>query len=192
MAVTDVADDAAPTRGRILETALELFAAQGFAATTTRELSERMGFTKAALYYHFRSKDDLLRALVEPVIGELAAVVRAYSAPGAPRDPATRSRLLGEYLGLIAGHRTLLTVLVQDPSTAVRPAMEPGRQLYAALTDLLAGTSDPSDEQRILVRFALGGMHATLLFADPGEDAGMLEECAVSAARAVLRLPAPA
>ena len=63
------------TRARIVETALELIADHGFASTSTREISEHLGFTKAALYYHFRTKDDLLAAIVEPVMQGLAALV---------------------------------------------------------------------------------------------------------------------
>lgn len=54
------------TRGRILEVSAELFAEQGYDATSLREIADRMGFTKAALYYHFQSKDDILKALVDP------------------------------------------------------------------------------------------------------------------------------
>jgi AcrR family transcriptional regulator len=60
------------TRHRILEVASELFIEQGYDATSLREIADRLGFTKAALYYHFPSKEDLLVALVAP--GE--AVVR--------------------------------------------------------------------------------------------------------------------
>jgi AcrR family transcriptional regulator len=51
------------TRERILDVALDLFIAQGFDGTSLREIAERLGFTKAALYYHFTSKDDILMAL---------------------------------------------------------------------------------------------------------------------------------
>jgi AcrR family transcriptional regulator len=54
------------TRERILKVASELFIDQGFEATSLRQISERLGFTKAALYYHFRSKDEIFAALVEP------------------------------------------------------------------------------------------------------------------------------
>ena len=54
------------THGRILEVSAELFAEQGYDATSLREIADRMGFTKAALYYHFQSKDDILKALVDP------------------------------------------------------------------------------------------------------------------------------
>jgi AcrR family transcriptional regulator len=51
------------TRERILDVALDLFIVQGFDGTSLREIAERLGFTKAALYYHFASKDDILMAL---------------------------------------------------------------------------------------------------------------------------------
>src|SRR6478736_5793767 len=64
------------TRQRILDVASELFAEQGYDATSLREIADRMGFTKAALYYHFQSKDDILKALVQPafeLVGELVS-----------------------------------------------------------------------------------------------------------------------
>jgi AcrR family transcriptional regulator len=51
------------TRERILDVALDLFIEQGYDKTSLREIAERMGFTKAALYYHFPSKADILGAL---------------------------------------------------------------------------------------------------------------------------------
>ncbi|HZQ81544.1 MAG TPA: helix-turn-helix domain-containing protein [Gaiellaceae bacterium] len=51
------------TRNRILDVALELFNDQGYDATSLREIAERLGVTKAALYYHFKSKADILLEL---------------------------------------------------------------------------------------------------------------------------------
>ncbi|HXA74838.1 MAG TPA: helix-turn-helix domain-containing protein, partial [Acidimicrobiales bacterium] len=51
------------TRDRILDVALDLFTDQGFDGTSLREIAERLNVTKAALYYHFESKDDILLAL---------------------------------------------------------------------------------------------------------------------------------
>jgi AcrR family transcriptional regulator len=58
-------EDAPPTRtrDRILDTALQLFIDKGFDATSLQEVADRLGFTKAAIYYHFRSKEDILMAL---------------------------------------------------------------------------------------------------------------------------------
>src|SRR6516165_6389439 len=51
------------TRDRILDVALDLFTTQGFDGTSLRQIAERLDITKAALYYHFESKDDILMAL---------------------------------------------------------------------------------------------------------------------------------
>jgi AcrR family transcriptional regulator len=58
-----VGKEATSTRERILDVALDLFTEKGFDGTSLREIAERLGVTKAALYYHFASKDDILMAL---------------------------------------------------------------------------------------------------------------------------------
>lgn len=55
---------AAPsTRERILDIALDLFVRKGYTETSLREIAAELGFSKAALYYHFESKQDILGAL---------------------------------------------------------------------------------------------------------------------------------
>jgi AcrR family transcriptional regulator len=51
------------TRDRILDVALDLFTEKGYDKTSLREIAEPLGITKAALYYHFASKEDMLMAL---------------------------------------------------------------------------------------------------------------------------------
>jgi AcrR family transcriptional regulator len=51
------------TRERILDIALELFTEQGYDKTSLRDIAERLGMTKAALYYHFERKEDILLEL---------------------------------------------------------------------------------------------------------------------------------
>jgi AcrR family transcriptional regulator len=57
------------TRDRILQVSLDLFIEPGYEAVSLREIAERVGVTKAALYYHFASKEDILRTLVQPFLG---------------------------------------------------------------------------------------------------------------------------
>jgi len=61
--VASGADPTPDTRQRILDAALDLFIEQGFDGTSLRQIAEQLGVTKAALYYHFESKDDILMAL---------------------------------------------------------------------------------------------------------------------------------
>jgi AcrR family transcriptional regulator len=51
------------TRDRILDVALDLFTKNGYDGTSLREIAERLEVTKAAIYYHFASKEDILMAL---------------------------------------------------------------------------------------------------------------------------------
>jgi AcrR family transcriptional regulator len=51
------------TRQRILDVALDLFTEQGYDGTSLRQIAERLSITKAAIYYYFESKEDILMAL---------------------------------------------------------------------------------------------------------------------------------
>ena len=53
------------TKERILETALELFAQNGYLGTSMNDIAKQLGFTKAALYKHYTSKQEILDRLVE-------------------------------------------------------------------------------------------------------------------------------
>jgi AcrR family transcriptional regulator len=61
--VPPLVDAKSDTRQRILDVALDLFTEQGYDGTSLREIAEQLGVTKAALYYHFESKEDILLAL---------------------------------------------------------------------------------------------------------------------------------
>ena len=53
------------TRQRIQDVALELFAEQGYEKTSLREIAEQLDVTKAALYYHFKTKEDIVISLFQ-------------------------------------------------------------------------------------------------------------------------------
>jgi TetR/AcrR family transcriptional repressor of nem operon len=57
--------DGQSTRERILELANDLVLKQGYAATSLEQILERAGVTKGAFFHHFKSKDELARALVD-------------------------------------------------------------------------------------------------------------------------------
>jgi AcrR family transcriptional regulator len=185
-ALHPVRDD---TRTRILDTALEVIAEKGFAGTSTRELSERLGFTKAALYYHFRTKDDLLAALITPALDDLAGLVGEATLR---TSTAARRQLLTRYVDHVCAHLTLIQVLSQDPSVVHRPVLDASREVYGRLTELLAGQERPDTGQRASVRASLGGIHAALLHAAPGDDPLIVREAALAAGCRALGIPAPA
>jgi AcrR family transcriptional regulator len=62
-------DEARKTREDILSAALDLFAEQGFAGTSVRQIAQAVGVAESALYYHFRGgKDEILKAVVAEVV----------------------------------------------------------------------------------------------------------------------------
>jgi AcrR family transcriptional regulator len=75
------------TRGRLIATARRLFAAQGFAATSTEEILNQAAVSRGALYHHFPSKTDLFQATFEQVEDELTAQVVQSAAAGGETDP---------------------------------------------------------------------------------------------------------
>ncbi|MFC6886562.1 MULTISPECIES: TetR/AcrR family transcriptional regulator [Actinomadura] len=80
------------TRVRIQDVALELFLERGYDQTSLREIAERLGVTKAALYYHFKTKEDIVVSLVQGLarpIDELIAWARDR-----PRTLDTKRELL--------------------------------------------------------------------------------------------------
>lgn len=56
---------AGDTKERIMETALELFAEKGYLGTSMNDIAKQLGFTKAALYKHYTSKQEILNRIVE-------------------------------------------------------------------------------------------------------------------------------
>src|SRR5215468_11122474 len=63
------------TRARIQQVAVELFTEHGYEGTSLREIAERLDVTKAALYYHFKSKEDIVASLVEDYYGQIDELI---------------------------------------------------------------------------------------------------------------------
>jgi AcrR family transcriptional regulator len=58
------------TRQRIQEVARELFLQHGVQRTSLQDIADKLGITKPALYYHFTSREELVRSIVTPLIDE--------------------------------------------------------------------------------------------------------------------------
>lgn len=139
--------------GRILDAAEDLFTRQGFDATSVRAVTRRAGMNAAAVHYHFGSKQDLLRALLERRIAplnderrvlldhverggaaELEAILDAYLRPVLRHAGAESGALSALLYGLPASERQELLDEVFGPvhrrfHTALRralPELSPG------------------------------------------------------------------
>ncbi len=81
--------EAERTRQRILKAALDLFVAQGYERTTVEDVARRIRLTKGAVYWHFKSKPDLLAALVADMSARQAARLAAELPPPDTLDGLT-------------------------------------------------------------------------------------------------------
>ncbi|MFC6670959.1 TetR/AcrR family transcriptional regulator [Marinobacterium aestuariivivens] len=69
----------------IIKTACQVFADKGFAATKTSDIADQAGLPKANIYYYFKSKEALYRAVLESIIDPL---LQAYSSFHSEHEPA--------------------------------------------------------------------------------------------------------
>lgn len=140
-----VADD---TKARIRAVAMELFTAQGYEQTSLREIADRVGMTKASLYYHYPSKQALLIALIEPLVEEWRRDVEA--AEREPYSPVSVRLFLGRILDTMIRHRDACAIVMRDtPALAtVKPILQEMMQIGGRLHDWLAGPH-PTEVDRI-------------------------------------------
>jgi AcrR family transcriptional regulator len=87
--------DGDDVRAHIQRVALELFIEEGYDKTSLREIAEQLGVTKAALYYHFPTKDDIVNSLIEHRIAAIDALMEWAEAQ--PRTEATRIEFVRRY-----------------------------------------------------------------------------------------------
>ena len=69
---------------RLLAAAIQLFTERGYTATSVREIVERAGVTKPALYYHFASKESLYLAILDDLARYADEVIAESRPPGGP------------------------------------------------------------------------------------------------------------
>jgi AcrR family transcriptional regulator len=153
-------------RARIVEVARDLFCARGYERTPLRAVSDALGVTKAAIYYHFKAKEDLLVAILGPVLDRIEALID--SAGDGFESPAHLRAFLGRYLDELAGDAGIVALL-RDPGVA--ESRLGGRFLsqQVRMRALLGAGSDPPSVIRTTT--ALRGLElAVLEFGDAHPD----------------------
>ena len=104
--------DQEQTRERMLRRALEVFTEFGYEGASIGMIASGTGLTKAAVTYHFRTKEDLLNAVVEPAFTDLDAYFEKWE-PG-PLKPARRRVAIADFVALLVKHRALLAFLAKE------------------------------------------------------------------------------
>ncbi|WP_043512443.1 MULTISPECIES: TetR/AcrR family transcriptional regulator [unclassified Actinoplanes] len=144
-------------REEIVDAAAALFAERGYAATSTRMIAERVGVRQASLYYHFRTKEQILAEMLEATVRPSVDYAAALSAQGL--GPADTLRALVRYdVGVLLGARWNIGILYALPEIATEPFahFRAGREQLRVTYRELAGGVIPGDLILGLVESVIG------------------------------------
>lgn len=143
-------------RGKVIEAALRLFAENGVSGTSLQMIADRIGVTKAAVYFQFRTKEEIVTAVLEPAMARLEEIVSA--ARGTTPRGAQLDFLIGALVDLVVENRQLSAMLERDPALAM---LVKGNERWWRITEdlsaLLRGPR-PSRETRVAVTLVAGGL----------------------------------
>jgi AcrR family transcriptional regulator len=169
------------TRQRIQAVARELFAQKGVQNTSLQEIADRLGITKPALYYHFASREDLVRSIVQPLIDDGEAFLQGLESE-AGLQPRT---VLERYFDFIHEHRELLLIILAELPTLSELGIVDGVLSWRRRLTALLFPPEPTPAQSVRAAVALGGLQdCPILFPDAPVDE--LRRQAVDAACAAL------
>lgn len=154
------------TRARIQQVAVELFTEHGYEGTSLREIAERLEVTKAALYYHFRSKEDIVASLVEDYYGQIDRLIEW--ARSQPRTAGARREILRRYVRIMADGDRVFRMLHQNQASvnvmaSAKSRGELFRERMDSLVEVLAGPDAPLRDQ-VRAAMALGGISVGWMF----------------------------
>lgn len=100
------------TKAEIHRAAVDLFSTQGYDKTSLREIAEQVGITKASLYYHYSSKQQLLRAIIGTFLDDVFEVLKLPET--LPWSPENERTVLRAYVDVIVAHRATGPTLLRD------------------------------------------------------------------------------
>jgi AcrR family transcriptional regulator len=183
--VAQVPREQSDTKAEIRAVALELFARQGFDKTSLRQIAERLGVTKAALYYHYPSKNDLLLALLAPLHEDMDALFARFAdGPAEPRD------LLGAFYDVCVRHGALLMAVLTDLGALDGVGLVDSVLEWRDRLDVMLVGADAPTPARMSAVMAIGGLQDVAVGFDAREAAAHRDH-AVDTALAALAVGTP-
>ncbi len=172
----------AGTRTRILDISRDLFAAQGYGSTSIAMIAEKLGTSKAALYYHFKSKEEILDALLNEPFAAMQDFRSECLKPG-----ATPEEILGGLIDFISGPASCLSSFENDPSVLQEWADRHNlKQEWEKLVSSLAGPR-PSTAKVIRARAALAAAKQGTMTALEMNDGALSKAARAEVLAAALR-----
>lgn len=149
------------TRARIQSVALELFTEQGYEKTSLREVAERLGVTKAALYYHFKSKDEIVSSLVEDRLTSFDELIK--TAEDLPADAESRRLILTRYADAFFDSDQPSVMRFFEQNQTVVKSLAVGKEMRDRLIRIaqLIARPDTSPEGQLRAALAIFAVHSS-------------------------------
>lgn len=167
-------------RAQLHEVALRLFARDGVEGTSLQDIADEMGVSKAALYYHYKTKDDLVVGVITPLVDQLGEIIR--DARQHRGRQARVDTVITGLVRLVLDTDSWFTVFTADPYVVrLLPELTELRRSWEGLVEVVAAP-DGDDFMVVALLLFVSGLPALLrkLPRDTMDDAQLhdhLVEC---------------
>ena len=101
-------------RGKLLQTAAHLFRSKGFERTTVRDLASAVGIQSGSIFHHFKSKDEILRSVMEETIRYNTALMQAALSEASNLRERVLALIRCELQSIMGGTGEAMAVLVYE------------------------------------------------------------------------------
>jgi len=128
-------------RERLLSAAADLVSTQGLSETSLQMIADRLGVTKPALYHHFRSRDDIIQALMDPVIADAGEALQRFRELPPARRPAAARAFYAEFA---VRHRRIIHMVFFDRAAMPGDLPSTVDALADGVAAALAGSENPA------------------------------------------------
>lgn len=162
-------------RTRVRDKAARIFAERGFHAASMQDIADAMGFTKASIYYYYKSKDDLLFDIL--TFADKEALVRIDIEPGPGSDALAHvGRVVAAYVSWYLEHPYIAKVAFRDWSAlrgeALRTQTERRRHYGHIMRDSIdrcrrEGLIRPDADVGLIANFINGAVAAANVWFNP-------------------------
>lgn len=144
-------------RDRVVEVAVDLFAEHGVQGTSLQMIADRIGVGKAAVYYQFRSKDEIVLAVLRPVFDDVARLIEA--AESLPHSASRRDAAVEGIVDLMVRQRNAAFPFRRDRYIDHLVARHPDLQAIADHFRALLLGPDHDNSTRVSLAVAVTGSY---------------------------------
>ncbi len=180
-------------RGRLLREAARLFRDKGYERTTVRDLAAAVGIQSGSLFHHFRTKEEILKAVMVETVRLNTALMRAAADAADTSRARLRAMILAELESIVGQTGEAMAVLVfewRSLSDAPRQEVLALRDIYEQLwLDVLEALKEEGAIEAdpfIVRRMLTGALSWTVTWYRP--DGGLGLEDLVDQVMAMMRL----